>query len=75
MSMPLAFQNRVPGLTYLSYGALTKILISTDLPSGGEIVGDDLADRQAPVVDRRADVERAEIVGLEHELPARLARG
>ena len=33
MSTPLAFQKRVPGLTYLSYGALTNTLSSTAFPS------------------------------------------
>ena len=36
-SIPLAFQKRVALLTYLSYGALTKIGGSMDLPSAASL--------------------------------------
>ena len=35
--IPLALQNRVSGVTYLSYGALTNTVISTDLPSAARL--------------------------------------
>jgi hypothetical protein len=40
-----------------------------------QLVRDDLAGLQAAVVDRRADPQRAQVVGLQHELPARLTAG
>ncbi len=36
-SMPLVFQKRVAVVTYLSYGASTNTVISTDLPSGASL--------------------------------------
>ncbi len=35
-STPLAFQKREFVVTYLSYGALTKMRSTTDLPSGAK---------------------------------------
>ena len=48
-----------------------NIFIWTDVAVGRELVGNDLADRQAPIVDRRADPKRSEVVRLERELPPR----
>jgi hypothetical protein len=37
MLTPLTFQKRVLVVTYLSYGAWTKIVTSTDWPSGASV--------------------------------------
>ena len=70
--MPLAFQKRVPGVDVLVVGRVDEDLDLDRLAVARQVVRDDLADLQAAVVDRRADAQRAQVVGLQHELPARL---
>ena len=71
--MPLAFQNRdcrrhQPLVRRLDEDAHRQLVAHRI-----ERVADDAADARAPVQHRRADVERAEVVGVQDEDRARLA--
>ena len=74
-SIPLAFQKRVPGVDVLVVGRVDEDLDVDRLAIAGQVVRDDLAGLQAAEVDRRADPQRAEAVGPEHELAAGLVAG
>ena len=63
-----------PGLDVLVVGRVDEHLELDRLPVRGEVVGHDLADLQAAVVDRGTDAQRAQVAGLEQELPAAHAR-
>ncbi len=72
--IPLTFQKRVLVRDVLVVGRMDEDRDVDRLAVGGERVARHLADVEAPVVDRRADAERAQRGRLQHELPARLVR-
>ncbi len=72
-SMPLAFQKRRVQRHELLVRRLDEDLHRQLVAVGIERVADDAADRRAAMEHRRADVERAEVLGAQHEDRARLA--
>ena len=74
MLTPLTFQKRVLGRDVLVVRRVDEDRDVDRLAVGSERVAGHLAHVEAPVVDRRADAERAQRRGLQHELPPRLVR-
>src|SRR5206468_4849310 len=56
-------------------GRVDEDLEIDGLAVAGQVIRNRLAGLQAAIVDRRADPQRAEVCGLEHELAARLPAG